>query len=123
MSNSGPRAGGPPPRRSFTPVQKLAYLDAYPQACDDGTGGGAYLRREGPCSSQITGWRKLRDAGVLESKKPGETIDKPTAEQAEIGRLRRQSEVSERKPARTEAALSIIIRSTTAFGGYLALQN
>ena len=63
MSNSGPRAGGPTPRRSFTPAQKLAHLDAYQRACDDGTGGGAYLRAEGLYSSQITEWRKLRDAG------------------------------------------------------------
>ena len=108
MSNAGPRAGGPSSRRSFTPAQKLAYLDAYQQACDDGTGGGAYLRREGLFSSQLTEWRKLRDAGVFEGKKPGEKIGKPTAEQAEIGRLRRQLEVSERKLARTEAALSIM---------------
>lgn len=54
MSNSGPRAGGPSPRRSFTPAQKLAHLDAYQRVCDDGTGGGAYLRREGLYSSQIT---------------------------------------------------------------------
>ncbi len=108
MSNSGPRAGGPTPRRSFTPGQKLAHLEAYQRACDDGTGGGAYLRREGLYSSQITEWRKLRDAGVLEGKKPGEKIGKPTPEQAEIGRLRRQLEVSERKLTRTEAALSIM---------------
>ena len=68
MSNSGPRAGGPSSRRSFTPAQKLAHLDAYQRACDDGTGGGAYLRREGLYSSQITEWRKLRGAGVLEGK-------------------------------------------------------
>ena len=74
MSNSGPRADGPTPRRSFTPAQKLGYLDAYQRACDDGTGGGAYLRAEGLYSSQITEWRKLRDAGVLEGKKPGEKI-------------------------------------------------
>ena len=108
MSNSGPRAGGPTPRRSFTPAQKLAHLDAYQRACDDGTGGGAYLRAEGLYSSQITEWRKLRDAGILEGKKPGDKISKPTAEQSEIGRLRRQLEVSERKLARTEAALSIM---------------
>ncbi|MEC5182564.1 transposase [Arthrobacter sp. CG_A4] len=108
MSNSGPRAGGPRPRRSFTPAQKLAHLDAYETACGDGSGGGAYLRREGIYSSQITEWRKLRDAGVLEGKKPGEKIGKLTAEQVEIARLRRQLEVSERKLVRTEAALSIM---------------
>ncbi|MDQ0277470.1 transposase-like protein [Arthrobacter silviterrae] len=108
MSNLGPRAGGPTPRRSYSPAQKLAHLSAYETARDDGAGCGAYLRREGIYSSQITEWRKLRDAGVLEGKKPGEKVGKPTAEQAEIGRLRRQLEVSERKLARTEAALSIM---------------
>lgn len=108
MSTIGPRAGGPTPRRSFTPAQKLAHLKAYESARSDGLGCGAYLRREGIYSSQITEWRKLRDAGVLEGKKPGEKIGKPTAEQAEIGRLRRQLEVSERRLARTEAALTIM---------------
>jgi transposase len=108
MSSPGPRSGGPTPRRSFTPAQKLAHLTAYQQACDDGSGGGAYLRREGIYSSQITEWRKLRDAGVLEGRKPGEKIGKLTAEQIEIARLRRQLEVSERKLVRTEAALSIM---------------
>ncbi len=108
MSNPGPRAGGPTPRRSFTPTQKLAHLAAYQQACDDGSGGGAYLRREGIYSSQITEWRKLRDAGVLAGRKPGEKIGKLTPEQTEIARLRRQLEVSERRLARTEAALSIM---------------
>ena len=103
MSNSGPRAGGPSPRRSFTPAQKLAHLDAYQRACDDGTGGGAYLRREGLYSSASSA-----PPASWEGKKPGEKIGKPTAEQAEIGRLRRQLEVSERKLARTEAALSIM---------------
>jgi len=108
MSNPGPRSGGPTPRRSFTPEQKLAHLAAYDAACADGSGGGAYLRREGLYSSQITEWRKLRDAGVLEGRKPGAKIGKLTPEQAEIARLRRQLEVSERTLARTTAALSIM---------------
>jgi len=35
---------------------------------------GAYLREQGIYSSQITEWRKLRDAGVLAGKQPGEKI-------------------------------------------------
>ncbi len=46
---------------------------------------GAYMRSEGLFSSQITEWRELRDAGVLAGKQVG----KPSAEQAEIARLRR----------------------------------
>lgn len=69
-NRSGPWAGGPRPRRSFTPVQKLEFLTGYENACESGEGG-AFLRREGLYSSQITEWRRLRDAGVLAGKKQG----------------------------------------------------
>ena len=77
-SGSGPRAGGPRPRRSFTPVQKLEFLAAYETACGNGEGG-AFLRREGLYSSQMSPWRRLRDAGVLAGKKAGESIGKLSA--------------------------------------------
>lgn len=107
MSSSGPRAGGPTPRRSFTPAQKLELLDQYEQACTTQQGG-AFLREQGLYSSQVTEWRKLRDAGVMEGKKPGEKIGKLTKEQAEIARLRRQLEVSESRLKRSEAALGVM---------------
>lgn len=56
----------------------------------------------------MTEWRKLRDAGVLDGKKPGETIGKLSKEQAEIARLRRQLEVSEGRLHQTEAALDVM---------------
>ena len=93
-SSSGPRAGGPRSRRSFTPVQKLEFLAAYESACENSEGG-AFLRREGLYSSQMTEWRRLRDAGVLAGKKAGESIGKLSAEQAENARLRRQLEVTQ----------------------------
>lgn len=106
-SSSGARSGGPSRRRSFTPAQKLEHLTAYEDACGRSEGG-AYLRSEGIYSSQITEWRKLRDAGVLAGKQPGERIGRLTAEQAEIARLRRQLEVTERRLATTEVALEIM---------------
>jgi transposase InsO family protein len=96
MSSPGPQAGGPTSRRSFTPAQKLAYLAAYDTAIKNNEGG-AYLRAEGLYSSQITEWRKLRDAGVLAGKKPGEKIGRLTPEQAEIARLRRQLRKTEQR--------------------------
>ncbi len=96
MSSPGPRAGGPTLRRSFTPAQKLAHLAAYDTAIKNYEGG-AYLRTEGLYSSQITEWRKLRDAGVLAGKKPGEKIGRLTPEQAEIARLRRQLSKTEQR--------------------------
>ena len=107
MSSSSPRAGGPSRRRSFTPEQKLAHLAAYEQACQEQQGG-AYLRREGLYSSLISEWRRLRDAGVLEGKTAGESVGRPSAEQAEIARLRRQLAASQQRLATTETALDIM---------------
>jgi len=106
-SPSSPRAGGPSRRRSFTPAQKLEYLAAYEAACEHGEGG-AYLRREGLYSSLISEWRRLRDAGVLEGKDPGDRVGRPSAERAEIGRLRRELAERERKLTTTETALEIM---------------
>ena len=109
-SSQGPREGGPRRRRAFTAREKLDHLTAYEAACaasDDG-GGGAYLREQGMYSSQITEWRKLRDAGVLAGKKPGEKIGRPSAEQAEIARLTRELDLTRRRLAKTEAALDLV---------------
>jgi transposase len=107
MDSSKPRKGGPTPRRSFTPAQKLRHLREYEAACQT-RGGGAYLRREGLHSSQVTEWRGLRDAGVLAGKQPGDRIGRPTPEQAEIARLRRSLDKANQKLARTEVALEIM---------------
>ncbi len=94
-------------RRSFTPAQKLEHVAAYEVACQTNQGG-AYLRSEGLFSSQVTEWRKLRDAGVLAGKKSGERVPKPSAEEAEIARLRRDLDRAERRLATTETALMIM---------------
>jgi transposase len=107
MSGSTPRSGGPSRRRSFTPAEKLEHLAAYEAACERSQGG-AYLRREGLYSSLMSEWRRLRDAGLLEGKDPGAKVGRPSSEQAEIARLRRQLADSERKLATTETALEIM---------------
>ena len=100
-------ARGPTSRRSFTSAQKLDHLAAYEVAVASGQGG-AYLRSHGLYSSLISEWRRLRDAGVLAQKKPGEKIGRLTAEQAEIARLRRQLDKAERRLANTQVALGIM---------------
>lgn len=102
-----PRAGGPSRRRSFTPAQKLEHVRAYEAACEQG-GGGGYLRREGLYSSLIFEWRRLRDAGLLEGKGAGGRVGRPSAQQAEIARLRRELAESERKLVTTRTALEIM---------------
>lgn len=113
--SAGPRAGGPRPRRSFTAREKLEYLAGYEAACAAG-GGGAYLRAEGLYSSQMTEWRRLRDAGVLEGKAPGERIGRPSPEQAEIARLTRELELTRRRLAKTEVALDIMGKAHALLG-------
>ncbi len=107
MNGSSPRAGGSSRRRSFTPAQKLEHLSAYEAACER-SDGGAYLRRNGLYSSLISEWRRLRDAGVLAGKEPGAKVGRPSAEQAEIARLRRVLAERERRLATTETALEIM---------------
>ena len=102
----GPRSERPL-RRSFTPAEKVGHLAAYEAACQTNQGG-AYLRSEGLFSSQITEWRKLRDAGVLTGTKLGERMAKPSPEQAEIARLRRELDRAQRRLATTETALDIM---------------
>lgn len=82
MSSSHPRSGGPVRRRCFTAEQKLAHLVEYEQACEANQGG-AYLRGQGLYSSLICEWRRLRDAGVLEGKEPGQPVGRPSKDQAE----------------------------------------
>ena len=52
--------------------------------------------------------RLVRDAGVLDGKEPGQAVGRPSKEQAEIARLRRELELAQRRLARTEAALDIM---------------
>lgn len=103
----GPRAGGPRPRRSFTPAQKLDLLTRYEQAVAAGEGG-AFLRREGLYSSLISEWRRVRDAGLLAGRAPGESVGRPSADAVEVARLRRELEVTRAKLARTQTALEIM---------------
>ena len=79
-----------------------------PTSSRDQNKGGAYLRREGLYSSLITEWRRLRDAGVLEGESAGQSVGRPSKDQAEIARLRRELETTQQRLGRTEAALEIM---------------
>ncbi len=107
MTIPGSRAGGPSPRRVFTPAEKLEHLAAYEEAIRSHDGG-AYLREQGIYSSQISEWRRLRDAGVLAGKQPGQKIGRLSPEQVEIARLRRELEITRRRLGITEVALGIM---------------
>ena len=95
------------PDEDFTPDQKLAILAAYDEATEPGAKG-ALLRREGIYSSQITEWRKARDAGSLggprrqaEGRTQRRRARRPTGS---AGR----TNVSEAELAKTRTALDIM---------------
>lgn len=111
-NTSGPRADGPKTRRAFTSEQKRTHLAAYEQAMETGEGGD-YLRSQALYYSQVAEWRRLRDAGMLEAIPAGaaagaKTGTRMSPEQAEIAKLRRELDVSEKRLARTEVALEIM---------------
>jgi transposase len=101
-----PRSDGPR-RRTFSPAEKLALLAGYETAMETGQGNG-FLRENGLYSSLISEWRRTRDAGMLAGRPAGAVVGRPTADQAEIARLRRELDVAQRRLARTETALVIM---------------
>lgn len=122
-SAAGPRSERPR-RRVFTAEYKLAMVAEYDRASAPGERGGL-LRREGLYHSHIIEWRKARDAGTLvarpgtgqpeagrgkenERAVPRRRRRGPSAERAELERLRRQNEKLARDLARTQAALDIM---------------
>lgn len=101
----------------ISPTEKPTHLDAYKQAIQTHEGG-AYLRTNGLYSSQIVQWRKQRDAGIFDGKQPGETIGKPTKEEAQIARLKRQLAKRQRHLETTQTALDVTGKHTRSWYGF-----
>jgi transposase-like protein len=101
---SGPRAGRPK-RRKFTPDYKLDVLARYELLTEPGARG-ALLRKEGLYSSQITEWKRLRDAGALDAlaakpsgPKPARTDAQRRAEKLEAENARLATELADARKA------------------------
>ena len=118
VSTPGPREGGPRRRRTFTPTEKLDHLVAYEAACETGEGG-AYLRGHGVYSAQISEWRKLRDAGMLQGKKPSAKIGRPSAEQAEVAQLEAGAGTDPQQTDENRSSTGDHGKSSRALGGDL----
>jgi transposase len=58
-----------PTRRTISTEEKSALLSAY-ETCDSGTKG-EFPRHEGIYTSQLTEWRRARDAGTLQARESG----------------------------------------------------
>lgn len=91
-----------PTRRVISVEEKLAILARY-EACDPGTKG-EFARREGVYSSQLTEWRRARDAGTLGATRAART----RAENREIEKLTKKNQRLEDELERTRLALDIV---------------
>lgn len=107
MDETNPSAR-PRRRRTFTAVEKLAYLDAYEALPKGSVERGALLRREGLYSSHMAEWAKQRDSGALSALAPKPRSDKRAAADVELDRSRRRVARLEAELERTRMALEIM---------------
>ena len=91
-----------PTRRTFSTEEKLALLSSY-EACDPGTKG-EFARREGIYSSQLTEWRRARDAGTLAARESGAS----RRDRREFDKLEKKNKKLEAELERTRLALDIV---------------
>jgi transposase-like protein len=91
-----------PTRRIISIEEKLALLAEY-DACDPGKKG-EFARRNGIYSSQLTEWRRARDAGTLGAKATGGS----RSDQRELDRLEKRNKKLEAELERTRLALDIV---------------
>ena len=100
QDNNDPAAR--PTRRTFNTEEKLALLSAY-EACDPGTKG-EFARREGIYSSQLTEWRRARDAGTLLARESSAS----RRDRREFEKLEQRNKKLEAELERTRLALDIV---------------
>ena len=100
QGNTDPAAR--PTRRTFSAEEKLALLAAY-EACDPGTKG-ELARREGIYSSQLTEWRRARDAGTLAARESSAS----RRDRREFDKLEKKNKKLEAELERTRLALDIV---------------
>ena len=100
QDNNDPAAR--PTRRIFTSEEKLALLSAY-ELCDPGKKG-EFARREGIYSSQLTEWRRARDAGTLAQRESTTS----RRDRREFDKLEAKNKKLEAELERTRLALDIV---------------
>jgi len=103
-----PEVSDRPKRRKFKASYKLAILREL-DACPHG-GKGAVLRREGLYSTQITQWRKDREAGVLNAlapKKRGRPRKPRDPHAEENATLRRENEKLKRELQKAHTIIDV----------------
>ena len=106
---ASPELSDRPRRRTFTAQDKLRILAETDRAAETG-GIGAILRREGLYSSNLTDWRRQRDAGAIGGLSPakrGPKAAEPNPLAAELARLQQDNARLTRRLTRAEAIIDI----------------
>ena len=103
LMDDAPSLPAKPERRKFSAAYKLAILDKY-EACTGDGDKGALLRREGLYSSQVTEWRRWREAGAVGTQ-PRREPAPPLS--AELARATRRAERAEAKLAKAQKVIEI----------------
>ena len=106
---ASPELADRPRRRRFTAQDKLRILAETDRAAETG-GISAILRREGLYSSNLTDWRRARDAGAISSLNPakrGPKIAQPNPLAADNARLQQDNARLALRLTRAEAIIDI----------------
>jgi transposase len=104
-----PELSNRPQRRKFTAADKQRILAATDRAADTG-GIGAILRREGLYSSQLTDWRRQRDAGAFDALRPvkrGPKVSEANPLATKVAALEKNNAHLTRCLARAEAIITV----------------
>ena len=106
---ASPELAARPRRRTFTAQDKLRILAETDRAAETG-GIAAILRREGLYSSNLTDWRRARDAGAISGLNPikrGPKTAEPNPLAPDITRLQQDNARLTLRLARAEAVIDI----------------
>jgi transposase len=109
LASVSPELSNRPQRRTFTAADKQRILAATDRAADTG-GIGAILRREGLYSSQLTDWRRQRDAGAFGALRPvkrGPKVSEANPLAAKVASLEKNNAHLTRCLVRAEAIITV----------------
>ena len=105
LMDSEPALPERPQRRRFTVAYKLAIVEKYDASIHGDKG--ALLRREGLYSSNVTEWRRARDAGALGGLDQKPRTDRSAPRRVELDRVTRRAERAEAKLAKAQQVIEI----------------
>jgi hypothetical protein len=95
-------------RRRLTVGYKLKVINTVEELRSQGAGAiGAYLRKEGLYYANVHKWVQLRDKGLLTSNKPGPREQDTRELHAQIAKLKRKLEQTEKRLKKTELIVEL----------------